>query len=152
MKKFFYGMLVMYFANRIGRWWAPVLVSVITKTPLNKTRPDLPRSSTTVPRPYPPNRFGATQATSSTDRPGDPSDIYKLKFSSYAVADGILDEMKELVHRYNRVYVADVMELIGKYPIIDDSRYGWTDIIDIKIQPVKYEKHVFLTGPKPIRL
>lgn len=68
------------------------------------------------------------------DIPFDPDDII---VDTRAEAHMVLDELDHIIHKYGQASVADFYDIVGVTSDWTDNRYGWTDIRNASIRPVR---------------
>lgn len=68
------------------------------------------------------------------DIPFDPDDIV---VDTRAEAHMVLDEMDHIIQKYGQASVADFYDVVGVTSDWTDNRYGWTNIRNASIKPVR---------------
>lgn len=58
-------------------------------------------------------------------------------FDSRADAEQVLDDMRELLDRYQQVTVADYLDMLGKTSVYTDNKFGWTDLSRVQVSRVR---------------
>lgn len=87
------------------------------------------------------------------DRDSYDSDIYdygEVRLELRRDAEATLDRMRELVDRYGWVSVAQLYELINERGRYTDRNYGWRDLHDAYIDPVRNGYAIKLPRPRPL--
>ena len=70
----------------------------------------------------------------SRDIPFDPDDIV---VDTRAEAHMVLDEMDHIIEKYGQASVADFYDVVGVTSDWTDNRYGWTNLRNASIKPVR---------------
>ena len=60
-----------------------------------------------------------------------------LIFDNRGDAEVVLEQMFELLDRYDAVSIADLFDLAGESSNYTDNKYGWTNLEDARVQPVR---------------
>ena len=60
-----------------------------------------------------------------------------LIFDNRGDAEVVLEQMFELLDRYDAVSIADLFDLAGESSNYTDNKYGWTNLADARVQPVR---------------
>lgn len=60
-----------------------------------------------------------------------------LIFSSRGDAEVVLERMYELLDHFDAVSIADLFDLAGESCSYTDNKYGWTNLDDARVQPVR---------------
>ena len=60
-----------------------------------------------------------------------------LIFDNRGDAEVVLEQMFELLDRYDAVSIADLFDLVGESSNYTDNKYGWTNLEDARVQPVR---------------
>ena len=60
-----------------------------------------------------------------------------LVFDNRGDAEVVLEQMFELLDRYDAVSIADLFDLAGESSNYTDNKYGWTNLEDARVQPVR---------------
>ncbi len=60
-----------------------------------------------------------------------------LIFDNRGDAEVVLERMYELLDRFDAVSIADLFELAGESCNYTDNKYGWTNLDDARVQPVR---------------
>lgn len=64
-------------------------------------------------------------------------DYDDIVIPSRVEADDVLDQLDALIRRYHVARVADFYELVGVTGSYTDNDYGWTDLRDARVVPVR---------------
>lgn len=65
-------------------------------------------------------------------------------------ADEVIDNMFDLVNRYEVVSVKDLYNLLGETPSYTDNKWGWTDLTDVTLRRVRDGYLLILPRPEPL--
>lgn len=60
-----------------------------------------------------------------------------LIFTDRGDAESVLERMYEILERYDAVSIAELFELSGEPSSYTDNKYGWTDLRDARVRPVR---------------
>lgn len=60
-----------------------------------------------------------------------------LVFHNRGDAEVVLERMFELLEHFDAVSIADLFDLAGESCNYTDNKYGWTDLKDARVQPVR---------------
>lgn len=75
---------------------------------------------------------------------------YRKKFNqSFEEAQKLLNDMKEVIHIYGYLTIADFHELVGcTSSVFSDTYYGWTDISKSSIEKTPFGYFIDMPSPK----
>lgn len=74
----------------------------------------------------------------------DLDDIDEVILSSRVEADNVLDNMYELMSRYQQVTVADLYEMVGISGNFTDHKRGWTDLRGCGVRRLRNEEYLLI--------
>jgi hypothetical protein len=77
-------------------------------------------------------------------------DFDEIVLESRMEANAIIDQMFELLSRYEIVTVADLYEMLGEKPGFQDYKFGWDDLRGSDSERVRDGYILVLPRPKPI--
>lgn len=60
--------------------------------------------------------------------------MFEYNFGDISRLDDVLDHMKQLLEIYGNVTIADFYDLVGLTPNSEDTKRGWTDLENFKVE------------------
>lgn len=79
--------------------------------------------------------------------------VSKKVFDTKEEAEEILNELYDILLRFNNVTVYDYYELVDIERCDNDRNYGWTDLKGVRVRPYTYGNVRWtIELPKPVRL
>lgn len=97
-----------------------------------------PRARREDPRPGPSRRSRATH------------DFGEIVLGSRVEANEVIDNLFELVNKYDQATVADLYEMVGITSDFTDNRWGWTNLTNSSVTSVRGGYLLNLPRPEPI--
>lgn len=99
------------------------------------------------PTPYNPDRVYSSTSYSAyytqqgrlaerSDRRDKVRRIDEIVIPTRDQADMVLEQMYDLLRRYNRVSINDMLEMVGIRGSYTDCRYGWTDLHGARVEAI----------------
>lgn len=96
----------------------------------------------------PTNNYEARREISRQDRANH--NFGQIILETRGEAEDVIDRLRDLISNFQEAKVADLYDLIGLTGTFTDDRWGWTDLRDAKVRPVRGGYLLILPPTEPL--
>lgn len=106
------------------------------------------------------NRYSASQHVNARDEPGVVTnyskrarathDFGEILVKTRLEGEAVVDQLFEIVSKYDVATVADLYDLVGLSPTFTDEKWGWTDLRGSNVRRVRKGFSIELPSPEYI--